>query len=69
VPTRSPLRAQLRRRGESFLHKGTNRRWRNVLTEGELARCDAAVAKFLAPERAQWLERGSRAIGERPRAA
>jgi len=33
--------------GESFLHKGTNGRWRDVLAEDELARYDAAVAKFL----------------------
>jgi aryl sulfotransferase len=55
--------------GESFLHKGTNGRWRDVLTESELARYDAAVAKFLTPELASWLERGSLAIGERPESA
>lgn len=54
--------------GESFLHKGTNGRWREVLTETELARYDAAVAKILSPEQARWLERGSLAIGERPEA-
>ena len=52
--------------GETFLHKGTNDRWRDVLTEGELARYDAAVAKFLSPEQASWLERGSLAVGWRP---
>ncbi len=52
--------------GETFLHKGTNDRWRDVLTESELARYDAAVAKFLSPEQASWLERGSLAVGRRP---
>jgi aryl sulfotransferase len=52
--------------GETFLHKGTNGRWRDVLSEGELARYDAAVAKFLTPELAAWLERGSLAVGVRP---
>jgi aryl sulfotransferase len=55
--------------GESFLHKGTNGRWRDVLTEAELARYDAAVAKFLSPEQARWLERGGLATGRRPEAA
>jgi aryl sulfotransferase len=54
--------------GESFLHQGTNGRWRDVLTEDELARYDAAVAKFLSPELALWLERGSLAVGKRPEA-
>ena len=54
--------------GESFLHKGTNGRWRDVLTEDELARYDAAVAKFLTPDQARWLEQGSRASGVRPEA-
>ena len=54
--------------GESFLHKGTNGRWRDVLSEGELARYEAAVAKFLTPELAAWLERGSLATGRRPEA-
>jgi aryl sulfotransferase len=52
--------------GESFLHKGTNDRWRDVLSESELARYDAAVAKFLAPEQSRWLEHGSLASGQRP---
>jgi aryl sulfotransferase len=52
--------------GETFLHKGTNGRWRDVLTPDELARYDAAVAKFLSPDQASWLERGSLATGRRP---
>jgi aryl sulfotransferase len=52
--------------GDSFLHKGTNGRWRDVLTADELARYDAAIAKFLSPELARWLEHGSLATGARP---
>ena len=37
--------------GESFLHKGTNGRWRDVLTADELARYDAAVAKLFKRQR------------------
>jgi aryl sulfotransferase len=54
---------------QSFLHKGTNGRWRDVLTPDELARYDDAVAKFLSDEMATWLERGSLAIGRRPELA
>jgi len=54
--------------GESFLHKGTNGRWRDVLTDGELARYREAVAKFLTGEMAGWLEHGSLASGWRPEA-
>jgi aryl sulfotransferase len=52
--------------GESFLHKGTNGRWRDVLTTDELARYADAVAKFLSEEQATWLEHGSLASGRRP---
>ena len=54
--------------GESFLHQGTNGRWRDVLTADELALYDSAVAKFLSPELARWLEHGSLAAGTRPEA-
>jgi aryl sulfotransferase len=54
--------------GESFLHKGTNGRWRDVLTTDELARHRDAVAKFLTDEMAAWLEHGSLASGSRPEA-
>jgi aryl sulfotransferase len=52
--------------GESFLHKGTNGRWRDVLTDDELARYDAAVARFLSGDMAAWLEHGSLGVGWRP---
>jgi aryl sulfotransferase len=40
---------------DTFLYKGTNGRWRDVLTPDELAAYDAAVASWLTPECATWL--------------
>jgi aryl sulfotransferase len=51
----------------SFLFKGTNGRWRDVLTADELARYAARVAEVLPPAGAAWLEHG-RAAGD-PRAS
>jgi len=41
-----------------FMNKGSNGRWREVLSEAELGQYDAAVARGLTPECAQWLARG-----------
>ena len=41
-----------------FFFKGTNGRWRDVLTREDLAEYDTAVARALTPECAAWLERG-----------
>jgi aryl sulfotransferase len=41
-----------------FFHKGTNGRWRDVLTERDLALYEAAAAK-LEPSLRAWLESGS----------
>ena len=41
-----------------FFHKGTNGRWRDVLTENDLALYEAAAAE-LDPELRSWLEAGS----------
>ena len=43
---------------QTFINKGTNGRWREVLTEDDLKLYDAAVARNLTPECAQWLENG-----------
>jgi aryl sulfotransferase len=51
---------------ESFLFKGTNGRWRGMLTEGELQRYQDRVQELLAPEAAHWLEHGSLVTGWRP---
>lgn len=45
---------------KSFLFKGTNGRWRDVLTADELAAYAKRVDDFLPPDAAAWLERGRR---------
>ncbi len=42
----------------SFFYKGVNGRWRDVLTDEDLALYEAAKARVLSPECASWLERG-----------
>jgi len=51
---------------QSFLYKGTNGRWHDVLTAGELALYQEQVAKLLSADAARWLEQGSLATGHRP---
>jgi len=45
-----------------FFFKGTNGRWRDVLSDQELLSYDAAVARALTPDCADWLERGRAAL-------
>jgi aryl sulfotransferase len=42
----------------SFFHKGTNGRWRDVLTDEDIARYESAVAANLTPDCAHWLKTG-----------
>ncbi len=51
---------------DSFFYKGTNARWRGVLTPAQLARYDALVTEQLPADAARWLEAGSLATGVRP---
>jgi aryl sulfotransferase len=51
---------------ESFLYKGTNGRWHDVLTADELALYDKRVTEILSEDAARWLERGSLALSVRP---
>ena len=44
--------------GQTFINKGTNGRWKDVLTEGELAQYDAVMKKTLPADCARWLENG-----------
>jgi aryl sulfotransferase len=44
-----------------FFNKGTNGRWRGVLTADDLAMYDVAAARELAPDCRRWLENGRRA--------
>ena len=43
---------------DTFLHKGTNGRWRDVYRPEDLARYDARVAAEFSPALAAWCERG-----------
>ena len=44
--------------GDSFLHKGTNGRWRDTVAAEDLKRYDARVKAEFEPELADWIERG-----------
>ncbi len=44
----------------SFFYKGTNGRWRDILSEEELALYDQAAKRELTPDCLQWLENGRR---------
>lgn len=47
--------------GRSFINKGTNGRWREVLSEEEIAKCDEVAARNLSADCAHWLKTGERA--------
>lgn len=42
----------------TFLHKGTNGRWRDVLSDEEMSLYDAACERALTPDCRAWLENG-----------
>jgi aryl sulfotransferase len=42
-----------------FLYKGTNDRWRDVLTSDDVALYEAAAKRTLTPDLKRWLERGA----------
>jgi aryl sulfotransferase len=44
--------------GSTFIYKGTNGRWKDVLSTDELALYDQAMTKTLPPDCARWLEKG-----------
>ncbi|MDH3667111.1 MAG: sulfotransferase domain-containing protein [Paracoccaceae bacterium] len=43
---------------DTFLNKGTNRRWEGILSAEELALYDQACERTLSPDCREWLERG-----------
>jgi aryl sulfotransferase len=47
---------------KNFVFKGTNGRWRGVLTADELAAYQRRVAETLPPECAAWMEHGRRGL-------
>jgi aryl sulfotransferase len=53
---------------ERFLNKGSNGRWRDVLTEADLARYEAVFRRKVSPACAAWLEHGRLGAGD-PRTA
>jgi aryl sulfotransferase len=53
---------------QRFLHKGTNGRWKGVVSDADLAAYDAAVEKEFTPALAAWLE-GGRLVAGDPRNA
>ena len=52
---------------QTFFHKGTNGRWRDVLTPHDLELYEAALARNLSEDCARWLEIGRSAAPSLPR--
>jgi aryl sulfotransferase len=49
--------------GRTFVNKGTNGRWRDILSPEEVAKCDAVAAANLVPDCAHWLRTGEMPTG------
>jgi aryl sulfotransferase len=45
--------------GKSFINKGTNGRWRDILTASDSQKYEEFATKYLSPECARWLAAGS----------
>jgi aryl sulfotransferase len=52
------LKGVFKEGGFTFFHKGTNGRWKDVLSAEEAARCDTVAAANLTPDCARWLATG-----------
>jgi aryl sulfotransferase len=48
--------------GATFINRGTNGRWRDVLTPGDIARYEATAERELGAECAHWLAHGTLAV-------
>ena len=57
-PMDALLRGSFKGGSDAFIFKGTNGRWRDVLTSEDLALYEAASARVLSPDCAAWLEAG-----------
>ena len=44
--------------GATFINKGTNGRWRDVLSDAEVCKADEVAARNLTPDCAHWLKTG-----------
>jgi len=61
VAANSPLLTRHFQGGaETFINKGTNGRWRDVLSQDEIDKCDRIAARELTPDCAAWLRQGGR---------
>jgi aryl sulfotransferase len=49
--------------GGNFINKGTNDRWKDVLSAVDIAKCDEEAAKHLSPDCAHWLKTGELTSG------
>jgi aryl sulfotransferase len=47
---------------QTFIHKGTNGRWRGELTAADSARYEAMALERLGPDCARWLAEGGPAV-------
>ena len=54
---------------QRFLNKGSNGRWRDILTEADLARYEAVFRRKVSPACADWLEHGRLGAGDPKTAA
>jgi aryl sulfotransferase len=49
---------------ESFLHRGTNNRWKNVLTDADIAAYEERVKAEVSPALSEWLREGRLVAGD-----
>jgi aryl sulfotransferase len=49
---------------QTFFFKGSNGRWKEVLSEAELAQYEVTASKVLTPDCRAWLENGRAAMTE-----
>jgi aryl sulfotransferase len=52
------------RGADRFINKGTNGRWRDVLSEDDIARYLALAARKFTPAEAAWIEHGRLVAGD-----
>jgi aryl sulfotransferase len=53
---------------DSFLHRGTNNRWKGMLTDADLADYEERIKLELSPALSEWL-RGGRLVAGDPESA
>ena len=58
------LRTAFDKGAARFINKGTNGRWKDVLTAQDLARYDALVRRKFGPVQARYVEQGRRVAGD-----